>query len=398
MKVNRWIIPFLGFSYDLVMFPIIVCFIPVSVLFKKTRIYVKSRISIIKFYASIKTIKKDSVVFYCSSIGEFEQAIPLIERFVKGKKEVLIFFHSQNGFDYCKRTTNYTAFLTPFDLFCIWFLILNKIKPSLFIINRHEFWPGAALSASYHSELFIINYIAKNKKNLIDEFAIHFSKNIFSVNELSNKKFFHSGDTRLDRLKDKYHLNEEDILNVKMKIRKHILPDEKLIVIGNCYDEDLKMLLSIKDTSLRFYRFLVVPEKNGIDPKLLRHVKEIKTLENFNWQEDKIIIFNTVGNLFEIYGSADVAWVGGGFTKGVHNCLEPNHYNIPIISGPNLNGQPDALFLEKRKSLHIFENTKGLEGILLKNKLQNDNSLISYKTGSPTDFIYTILNENNYSG
>ena len=48
-----------------------------------------------------------------------------------------------------------------------------------------------------------------------------------------------------------------------------------------------------------------------------------------------MLIIDKIGILSKIYRYADIAYIGGGFGKGIHNCLEAAVYNIPVVFGPN---------------------------------------------------------------
>jgi 3-deoxy-D-manno-octulosonic-acid transferase len=45
----------------------------------------------------------------------------------------------------------------------------------------------------------------------------------------------------------------------------------------------------------------------------------------------QILIVDTIGLLSKIYHYATVAYIGGGFDGGIHNCLEPAVYLKPVI-------------------------------------------------------------------
>jgi 3-deoxy-D-manno-octulosonic-acid transferase len=386
-----------GIIYDLVMLPVIFAFIPFSFLNGKTNAYREARRFFIRLNSAKEKNKNATILFYCSSVGEFEQALPIIQRFDSNGKNIVVCFHSKNGFDYCRSVSNYEAFLAPYDLFFSWFIILRKIKPAMFIINRHEFWPATILAARFHSRLFIVNYVTKARTTLIDKFAIHYSEKIFHVNEMADHraKFSCAGDSRSDRLKERYIANEENSIALRKIVRENLSPGEKVVLIGNAYTEDLQALLAAEHLPAHF-KFLVVPARNGFNAGLFKSIYQTKNAASFDWKANGIIILHTMGNLFELYGCADLAWVGGGFTKGIHNCLEADYFNLAVISGNNLNQQPEALFLKSIGRLQVFKNSDELGLILANNTVAfsntKANSLIS-----PADHIYKTLNENNYS-
>jgi len=46
-------------------------------------------------------------------------------------------------------------------------------------------------------------------------------------------------------------------------------------------------------------------------------------------------VVNAIGFLSSIYQYGTVAFIGGGFTNGIHNILEPTVYGLPVLFGPN---------------------------------------------------------------
>ncbi len=54
-----------------------------------------------------------------------------------------------------------------------------------------------------------------------------------------------------------------------------------------------------------------------------------------------------MGLLKYIYRYGDVAYVGGGFGKGIHNTLEPAVYGKPVVFGPNYQKFKEAVEMIK---------------------------------------------------
>jgi 3-deoxy-D-manno-octulosonic-acid transferase len=46
------------------------------------------------------------------------------------------------------------------------------------------------------------------------------------------------------------------------------------------------------------------------------------------------LIIDSFGLLSSIYRYGDIAYIGGGFGKGIHNILEAAVYGIPVVFGP----------------------------------------------------------------
>jgi len=48
----------------------------------------------------------------------------------------------------------------------------------------------------------------------------------------------------------------------------------------------------------------------------------------------QLLVIDNIGMLSSLYRYGTVAYVGGGFGKGIHNTLEAAVYAIPVIFGP----------------------------------------------------------------
>ena len=49
----------------------------------------------------------------------------------------------------------------------------------------------------------------------------------------------------------------------------------------------------------------------------------------------RVVIVDTIGQLSYLYRYGTLAYIGGGFGKGIHNILEAATYGLPVIFGPN---------------------------------------------------------------
>jgi len=57
-------------------------------------------------------------------------------------------------------------------------------------------------------------------------------------------------------------------------------------------------------------------------------------------------VVDKVGVLAELYTTASIAFVGGGFhTKGLHSVIEPAAAGVPVLFGPRWQGSRDARLL-----------------------------------------------------
>src|SRR5437764_1257304 len=62
-----------------------------------------------------------------------------------------------------------------------------------------------------------------------------------------------------------------------------------------------------------------------------------------------VIVVDRVGILADLYAVADVAFVGGGYTRaGLHSVLEPAVFGVPVTMGPHWHMSRDAALLIER--------------------------------------------------
>jgi 3-deoxy-D-manno-octulosonic-acid transferase len=77
------------------------------------------------------------------------------------------------------------------------------------------------------------------------------------------------------------------------------------------------------------------------------------------------LIVDQVGFLAGLYRSAQIAVVGGGFTRGVHNVLEPAALGIPVLMGPNYGKSPEVVTLCREGGAKKIDSEDAMEATLL---------------------------------
>ena len=88
-------------------------------------------------------------------------------------------------------------------------------------------------------------------------------------------------------------------------------------------------------------------------------------IENKKLEDFQVFIIDTVGILTKIYSYAEVAYVGGGYTKsGVHNVLEPATFGVPVIIGPNYHKFKEAIELVENEACFVVDNSQKLSVLL----------------------------------
>ena len=62
-------------------------------------------------------------------------------------------------------------------------------------------------------------------------------------------------------------------------------------------------------------------------------------------EESRVVLIDTIGQLSFLYRFGKVAYIGGGFGRGIHNILEAATYGMPVLFGPNFRKFAEAVEL-----------------------------------------------------
>ena len=74
-----------------------------------------------------------------------------------------------------------------------------------------------------------------------------------------------------------------------------------------------------------------------------------RVLADIGKQGQWVILVDTIGKLSYLYRYGVMAYIGGGFGKGIHNILEAATYGLPVIFGPKHQKFSEALELLERR-------------------------------------------------
>ncbi len=335
---------------------------------KKAKLFVGGRknifIKLKNALSELRTPDSQLIWFHCSSLGEFEQARPLIEGIrnkVSGIR-ILITFFSPSGYEVRKKQEDADlVFYLPVDTASNVKKFLDIVKPSQAFFVKYDFWynylnqlhkrkiPSYLVSANFREEQFNGFYGAYLEK------VLPFFNFIFVQNESSSKllagKNIHnvivSGDLRYDRV------SQSAINFKKIPLVELFKGESKLIIGGSTWPEE-EAILAGSDLQRRGIKIIIAPHQVDDDhikkiislfPDALRYSvisKEPVSSALGKLQSAKVLIIDNIGMLSNLYRYADVAFVGGGFGAGLHNILEAIAFGVPALFGPNNSKFPEA--------------------------------------------------------
>lgn len=292
-----------------------------------------------------------AIWFHCSSSGEFEQGRPLIEKWKKQfpHKPVLLSFFSPSGYEMRKKyqLADYVCYL-PFDTPRNAKKFFDAVHPEMLILIKYEFWYHFICEAKHRQvKLFLVSGIFRPKhwmirysnaitNSVFQAFDWMFVQDDTSCNLLKMRGVIRcstAGDTRYQRVID---IAAEQWSN---RTIEKFIAGRKCLVAGSTWPADEKLLCRLLEKTNEELALIIVPHEIGE-----RHLSSLKkkfskaafyTQICSNEQvHANVLIIDTLGMLSKIYRYAWLAYIGGGFGKGIHNCLEAAVYGIPVIFGP----------------------------------------------------------------
>lgn len=334
--------------------------------------------------------KEDKVVWiHVASLGEFEQARPIIEELKKSHPEhkIVVTFFSPSGYEIRKNyeLADVVCYL-PFDTTGRMQKFLQLTHPELAIIVKYEFWPSL-LSELKKQEIttILVSGIFRNTQQFFKSYGGWMRKALntfdhFFLQDESSQKLLESinltntsvsGDTRLDRV---VRIIEQDN---SLSFIEEFKQDSYTVVAGSTWSEGEELLVNYINDSVD-EKFIIAPHnmnekamatlRNSIQKKvLLFSEKEGKDLSSFD-----VMIVDTIGLLTKIYSYADAVYIGGAFKTGLHNILEPATFGVPIAIGPKFSKFKEAKDLVELKGCISVNNQDEFSGIFQRFKEDAD--------------------------
>jgi 3-deoxy-D-manno-octulosonic-acid transferase len=348
------------FLYSIV-FEFINLLLPLGKYFKNKKIkaFVNGRLNDQAF--NLDQNSQERYWFHCASLGEFEQAKPIIEKLKETEKncQIIITFFSPSGFEYSKDYVQADAILyLPIDTAKNAKKLINKIKPKAVFFIKYELWyhhldqlfklqiPTYLVSAVFRKNQFLFSFFGKFIFNLLPRFNQIFLQEKNSYDFLKEKGLNNiqiSGDTRFDRVKERTENNNTN--NVIESFKNN----QKLLILGSSWPEEESLLNHYLSQNPNFeFKVMIAPHDissqhiNEIKEKFYDYSPILFTDLQTKTSSSNLLILNTIGHLASAYFYADIAFIGGGFGKGLHNILEPLAFDVPVIFGPQTNKYPEA--------------------------------------------------------
>jgi len=348
--------------------------------------------------------------FHASSVGEFLQALPLMRR-LKAARESRPLYLSFFSPSVEKTARSFeaadVAFFLPEDTKANVLRLLDLLKPALVVFSKFDIWPnmvwlsGAAgvpsavtaatlspgsgrlrwpacsFHRSFYRSLSLVCAISE------EDAASYCSLGVGRENCLV------TGDTRFDQTFERASAIAAEDPRVALfsgwksdprlvcgsiwpADQEHLLP----ALAGLAAEHpELRLILVPHEISERHLNELTVFLDDHLLPyELYSALESAASVSDTEPgavvnESTRAVIVDRMGVLAPIYRAADIAYVGGSFSTGVHNVMEPACFGCPVIFGPrHLNSREACLMIERRGAFPVSNSrdiSRALERLLV---------------------------------
>jgi len=325
---------------------------------------------VLKYYGSQATsARKVDIWIHCASLGEYQQIVNVIEllKLDQPKLFILLSFFSPSGYENVINTKVDEVIYLPLDKRNDMKKLIDYYRPKIFLGVKYEWWwnlfdelnlykiPKVLVAIKFDKSHYIFQWYSNRfAKILRDNTAMFCQDQLTSELAISLGVEYvkQIGDPRVDTVvskKDTSYGNANTFLKLAQT--------KEIVVYGSVYQVDLKLIIqTIEDHGDKFH--IIVPHDiNLANMQTFQESLNCKNLfsniQNFEFGKN-VVIIDTIGELFGLYSIASYCYIGGGFSKNVHNTLEPAVFGIPICIGPKHKGFMEIDYFKKHNLITII--------------------------------------------
>ncbi|MDT8903799.1 3-deoxy-D-manno-octulosonic acid transferase [Anaeroselena agilis] len=365
------------FLYDILTIILVVAAIPVFIfrLFREKGFGERLRQSFgfLPHGAVAPVAGKNCLWLHAASVGEIVATSPIVKEIRRQMPEmpVLVSVVTANGYEMAQRIIPEadSIIFFPLDLPGLSRRVINRIKPTMFVLVETELWPNFLLSCrdlsipvmmvnGRISDKSVGNYrylftILDRMLDTVHRFCMQSTIDAQYIIRLGAKprRVFVTGNTKYDQTHTEVSAAERERLASLLKLRggapvvvagsTHRGEEEFVLAAFNKVRENIaeaRLIIAPRD-NLRGGEVASLAEKYGL--KAVRRTD----LDKADGSHD-VIVLDTIGELGKIYSIADVVFVGGSLVAtGGHNILEPAAHGKPILVGPHMFNFKDSYAL-----------------------------------------------------
>jgi 3-deoxy-D-manno-octulosonic-acid transferase len=314
--------------------------------------------------------------FHVSSVGEFEQAKPVIDllaRRMGAPLDVALTFFSPSGMSYFERfdrskkieAIRFVEYL-PVDTARNMRFCLDTLAPDMIVYVKFDIWPNLVVEAERRGipQVLVSGTLSPGSGRLsppvrgffgglysmLDAIAAISAEDAGRFRSLSGGavEIVETGDTRFDQVCRRIDASSATPSG------SLAASGRTWIVAGSTWPRDESVVIpgfAALGPAHPLAGLIVAPHEptkerlEEIRAALGRarlSFRFLSELEDGGALGEPVVVADGVGYLAELYRAGAMAYVGGSFTSGVHNVMEPAVLKLPVFFGPRIDNSFEA--------------------------------------------------------
>lgn len=322
---------------------------------------------------------------HVSSLGEFEQGRPVLEKLKAAHPQLFIVlsFFSPSGFEIRKNYSgaDFICYL-PADTPENAADFLEIIHPDIVVFVKYDFWanylrairkrniPLLLVASVFRAGQPFFKWYGGFWRGMLACFNEIHVQDPASLELLKSIHYQHAvlaGDTRIDRvLALAAHAGDDD------KTKAFVRSNHPVFIAGSIWEADEAVILPVlTKPEFAHYKIILAPHDpsepyvmrlSGLLPGSVRYSR-LNAETDLNSQ---VLIIDNIGLLNKLYRLGDIAYIGGGFGKGIHNTLEPAAFALPVIFGPKYHKFGEARQFITLGGAFSVKDSAGFEQVMIR--------------------------------
>ncbi|URW79627.1 3-deoxy-D-manno-octulosonic acid transferase [Xiashengella succiniciproducens] len=332
---------------------------------KRAALLVKGRKTVWDTLGGV-SLEGDVIWVHCASLGEFEQGRPLIEAIRKKNPsyKIVLSFYSPSGYEVRKnyKEADVVCYL-PSDTRANAKRFISTVNPRMVFFVKYEYWynyfrelkevgtPLYLVSAIFRKDQIFFKWYGGWFRKILNNvkcFYIQDEKSAALLDGIGIKAYIVAGDTRFDRVAAIAAAANP------IPVVENFATGAKVLVAGSTWPADEQIIASYINNSAKDVKLIIAPHM--VDESHVQQLERRFALPVCRYTKVKgeigadvrVLIIDTIGLLSAIYRYGSVAYLGGGFGKGIHNTLEAATYGMPVIFGPRHLKFKEAIDLKEK--------------------------------------------------
>jgi 3-deoxy-D-manno-octulosonic-acid transferase len=318
-----------------------------------------------RWAADFRDPSRPLVWFHAPSVGEGLQALPVIDLVRSRRPDVQIAytFYSPSAEAFARSVPADFVDYLPFDTFHDADRIISALRPTALVFSKLDIWPAlteraaaarvrvgvisATLPESSRRRGIFARAALGEAYRLIERVGAIDEKDAERLREqgVRRDRIGVTGDTRYDQVWSRARRPAPALVQSLRSARP-------TLVAGSTWPTDEEHLLPawtrIRD-KIPDARLVIAPHETSaphlrsIEGWARRGALALASVDSSDAAAADVVLVDRYGVLGDLYGLADVAYVGGGFqSAGLHSVLEPAAFGAPVLFGPRNEKSRDA--------------------------------------------------------